>query len=323
MNRILNHVCWAVLIVMYGGWIRAAESSKGSGAAGMVLDDVFASPISALELEALRTIGSVGLSYSVATDDDLDEIVGEISTYSFRRDATQIVRLGCWGDGTLHAHLMDRWMMLQPVEVLEWFDGLRPEEKTSTLIKQVGIAGIHVNSRWAVEWLVSRHQAGETTNEDWLTQLYEATRFEPRRVAELALELQEGAERDALVEHAVQEWAGREPSAVDIWVRGFEESPLKQRLIAAQVLGMAALDILQATTMAATRLNPGSLQNRVVISLVQRWAQNAPMAAGAWVLAFENSTLRKLAVGQLLEQWKLMDPDSSARWALIHTPLSH
>jgi hypothetical protein len=320
MNRFLNPVCWAVLLVISGGWIRAAESSRDPGSADAVLAEVVESPISALELEALRTIGSVGLSYSVATDDDLDAIIAEIPPHSIRRDATRLVRLGCWGEGTLYAHLMERWMMLQPAEVLEWLEGLRPEEKTSTMIRQVGIAGIHANSRWAVGWLVSRYQAGETTDEDWLTQLYEATRFEPGQVAELALELREGAQRDALVEHAVQEWAGREPGAADSWVSRFEESPLKQRLIAAQALGMAALDILQATTMAATRLNPGSTQDRVVIALVQRWAQKAPMAAGAWVLAFENPTLRKLALDQLLEQWKLMDPEASARWALIHSP---
>ncbi len=61
-------------------------------------------------------------------------------------------------------------------------------------------------------------------------------------------------------------------------------------------------------------LEGGIEQDRAAVAIVQRWAQNSPGAAAAWVSQFADGPLRDAAAQNLLVVWTAKDAEAAGKW---------
>jgi hypothetical protein len=76
----------------------------------------------------------------------------------------------------------------------------------------------------------------------------------------------------------------------------------------------AEQDGAAAATLAVNGLVAGEEQDRTVVSIVQRWAQNSPQAAASWVSQFPDIPSREPAVQNLLALWTAQDAKAAGNW---------
>ena len=146
----------------------------------------------------------------------------------------------------------------------------------------------------AAQWARSLSDEGERTLA--LTGIAgEAVRTEPLLALELSRFLPETA-RDGIVERATMEWAASDPEAAVEWARGISGEALRAKVIAGIAIIWSDRDPVGGATMAANELPAGRLQADSIVSVVQRWAQQSPAAAAAWVLRFPDGELRDAAM---------------------------
>ena len=92
------------------------------------------------------------------------------------------------------------------------------------------------------------------------------------------------------------------------------EVNLRERLLAAVAVSSAEKDGAAAATLAVKTLGAGDEQDRAVVSIVQRWAQNSPNAAASWVAQWPDTPARDAATQNLLALWTGQDSQAAAAW---------
>jgi hypothetical protein len=63
-------------------------------------------------------------------------------------------------------------------------------------------------------------------------------------------------------------------------------------------------------------MSQGMDQDRVILSIVERWVQTAPQAASAWVSQFPEDSLGTNAMAGLITLWADQDLATSGKWLL-------
>jgi hypothetical protein len=117
-----------------------------------------------------------------------------------------------------------------------------------------------------------------------------------------------------LLVHSVSQWAGTDSAAAADWAASVPDSSLRQHLLAAVAVASAEQDGAAAATLAVNGLVAGEEQDRTVVSIVQRWAQNSPQAAASWVSQFPDIPSREPAVQNLLALWTAQDAKAAGNW---------
>jgi hypothetical protein len=188
-------------------------------------------------------------------------------------------------------------------------------------IEAVAIAWANQDLERAIEW--GRQLSDQTERQRALICIgFEAARAEPLTALALALELKRGAERDELIRHSVGEWAAIAPEAAAEWADQIEEPLLRARTLAHVATAWAEIEPRAAAKMAIEQLKPGRLQEDTVVSIVQRWAQQQPTDAAAWVTTFGEGDLRAAAFQNLVKLWGEQNAAEAGDWLKTLPPNS-
>jgi hypothetical protein len=218
--------------------------------------------------------------------------------------------------------LLRRWAEKSPTAAAAW---VSQSTESPLALEELQ----EVTSTWAAADLtkagafVDALPAGATKETATLALAYEAARTEPLVALELTSKLSPSQERDALLTHAVSQWAGVDAATAAEWASKVPDHALQQRLLAAVAIASAEKDGAVAAHLAATAMDPGEEQNRTAVSVIQRWAQHSPQAAAAWVLQFPDNPSRNSAVENLMAAWVRQDPGGAGNWlrGLSESPL--
>ena len=143
---------------------------------------------------------------------------------------------------------------------------------------------------------------------------YEAARTEPVAALKLASALPSTPERDALLTHAVSQWAKSDSPTAALWAMKVPDPALRQRLVASVAVVMAERGGDSAVTLAMNGLAAVEDQDRAVVAIVQRWVQHSPQAAAAWVAQFPDVPSRDATVQNLLALWITQDAVAAGDW---------
>lgn len=220
------------------------------------------------------------------------------------------------GAGELGLRFLRRWAEDDPSAAAAWTSRFSEGSEGSgwrAAVEQVAMAWANADLPAATGWVWGL-PAGEARNAATFALAYEAARTEPVAALELASRLPATRERDDLLAHAVSQWAGVDPALASTWAMAEEDPALRQRLVASVAIAVAASDSPAAVVLAVTGLDGGEEQDRAVVSIVQRWVQQAPPGAASWVARFPDLPLREAVVENLLVHWDVRDSAAAAAW---------
>jgi len=209
--------------------------------------------------------------------------------------------------------LVRRWSELDPSDAVAWAAQFPESPIRNDVLEQIAIAWINSNPLHCVNWLQGLPD-GESKRLATLGAAYEVARVDPLTALSLASELSPGSDRDAVVEHAVSQWASQDLVTAEGWVKQISDPELREQLLAAAAIAAAAGNAPEAASLIATSLASGGTQSRAAVSITQRWAQSAPLDAAAWISQFPEIPARDDAVKNLVVLWVEGDSHATAEW---------
>jgi hypothetical protein len=194
----------------------------------------------------------------------------------------------------LTLRLVRRWAENDPQSASEWATQISAGAARGDALDQVAIAWTNQELEAAVEW--ARQLPKMEERQKTLGAIaQEAVRTDPVAALQLAVKLPSDATRDGVILHATSEWATTDASSAVAWAHEIPDETLRGQALAAAATAWGDGDPVAAAKLAATELPPGRLQADTVVSIVQRWAQQDPEQAAAWVRSFPEGELRKTA----------------------------
>ena len=153
----------------------------------------------------------------------------------------------------------------------------------------------------AIAWVGALPQ-DEGKNSALVGLAYEAVRTDPFAALRLAATLPASPARDDLLVHTVSQWAISDADAAAAWARGVPDASLQRRLLATVAVALSVQDGPAAARLASQELSPGEELDRAAVSIIERWGQTSPAAAGTWAAQFPETTrqaaLQNLASAQ-------------------------
>ena len=106
-----------------------------------------------------------------------------------------------------------------------------------------------------------------------------------------------------MVCRAAAEWAVTDQDSALKWAGQIADEALFQRVMGQIAVGSAEQDPIGAATIALRDMSQGLDQDRVIVSIVERWVQTDPKAASAWVSQFPEDNLGRYGVESLVNLW--------------------
>ena len=209
--------------------------------------------------------------------------------------------------------LLGRWAERDARAAATWATEFPEGPIRDNLLEQVAIAWVNADSSEAVVWLLSL-PGGESRQTAMTAAAHEAVRVDPITALSLASELTAGPDRDAILEHAVSQWAHQDFAAASDWVEMISDTDLRQQLLAAVAIAASTEDAPGAARLIANAIPPGETQTRAAVSITQRWAQSSPTDAAAWISQFPEIPARDAAVENLVALWTQADSQATANW---------
>jgi hypothetical protein len=143
----------------------------------------------------------------------------------------------------------------------------------------------------------------------------EAVRTTPVDALRLATELSPGGARDSLIARAAAEWVADDASGATEWARQLPDEALRCETLAAVATALSDRDPVGAASLTVRDLPPGRAQSDAVVSIAQRWAQQDPEKAAAWVEQFPDGELRLAAVENVAAIWSQTNAPQARRWS--------
>ena len=266
------------------------------------------------------TLISIGVFFRHRSASPALSSIGDAGPVTGKRHAPSPQRLFSAGQASLpFAPLADDLESVRqlaesdPPAAATWAARIPAGSARVNAMKAVAIAWANQDVPGAVEW--GRQLSDESERQIALTCVgFEAVRSDPLTALTVAMELNADSERDDLIRHAAGEWAVTARDAAAEWAKQIEDSPLRSRTMAAIAIAWAETDPRAAATLAIEELEPGRVQEDAVVSIVQRWAQQEPADAAAWISNFEEGELRAAAVHNLVKLWADRNPAGAREW---------
>ena len=201
----------------------------------------------------------------------------------------------------LGMRLLHRWAEDDAAAAAGWADSL-PEGKWRTAaLKQAAIAWSNEHLNQAENW--ARSLPDELERDSQLLAIaHEAVRSDPLQALQIAADLPASGSSDELIRRAAMEWASKDAEGAAEWARKIEGTTLREQVLSGVALAWGAHDPIAAATFVVNELPPGRLQTDALVGIVQRWTQNDPVQATAWVKSFPEGTLRREAMASLAQQ---------------------
>jgi len=108
-----------------------------------------------------------------------------------------------------------------------------------------------------------------------------------------------GDKRKQVMSHLVAEWSVQDPEAALDWAKGRNDPDERDEAITGWVTATGEKAPANAATLAADEIRPGAVQNRAVVSVLQRWARTDYEGASKWVEDFPDGALKDDAMREL------------------------
>lgn len=121
----------------------------------------------------------------------------------------------------------------------------------------------------------------------------------PTEALRLARTLEASSARDDIIIRAVGIWALKTPEAALLWTKNIPDERLREQAMTSVAINWAITNPIAAANLAATSLQPGTLQDAAIIAVVQRWSRTDEPGAKAWVTGFPEGKLRQTAMATL------------------------
>ncbi len=216
-------------------------------------------------------------------------------------------------DAQLRMLLVARWVRADAALAADWVEQKWKDSLRDRALKTVSVTWAEIDSVSALEWARHLHDADDRSGV--LTSLaYEIARNDPASASALVAELSHGERRDELAVHLAGLWAATSPSKALEWAASLSGEELRGQVITAITAAWSDSDPVSAATLAVQSLPAGKVQEDAVVSVVQRWAQQDPLKASAWVTAFPEGTLRDTAIQELVKLWADQDSEKAGKW---------
>ncbi len=209
--------------------------------------------------------------------------------------------------------LVRRWAEADAASAAAWTTQLPEGPVRRAALEQVAIAWANTDLPTATAWIQAM-PAGESEQAAAVSLGYEAARSEPVTALSVASALPPSPQRDDLLVHAISQWAAGDSAVAADWAKQVPDVSLRERLLAAVAVSSAEKDGAAAATLAVNDLVAGEEQDRAVVSIVQRWAQNSPSAVASWVAQWPDAPVRDAATQNLLALWTGQDSQAAAAW---------
>ena len=209
--------------------------------------------------------------------------------------------------------LVRRWAQSDAPAVATWTSQLPEGPLRCAVLEQVAIAWANTDLPVTAEWVRALPESDSRVAATRAL-AYEAARAKPVMVLDLAVALPPTRERDDLLVHAIRQWAIGDATTAAAWAMKESDPDLRQRLIAAVAICLAEQDGAAAARLAVSSLDARNEHDRTAVSIAQRWAQNSPQAAAAWVSQFQDVPSRDAAVQNLLALWTAQDAEAAVNW---------
>jgi hypothetical protein len=209
--------------------------------------------------------------------------------------------------------LVRRWAENEPLAAAAWALELRHMPVAELASREVAWAWSESDLGSALAW--ARRIPNLDQREVVLLALgYEAARQDPAQATEIASELRPGPERQDLLVYATGQWAGLRPEEALGWLWGADQGRADPAALAVVAVGASESVPELSLRMAIEKLSAGERQNRSVIAILQRWAQQDPESAADWVARFPTEPLGRIAVRNLVDIWSEQGWDAPAQW---------
>jgi len=259
----------------------------------------------------------------VAKESDLNGAIGAEwilgRATAFGSEAEYEEMLGLLGeDGSvetaeLRQLVVRRWAEVDGAAAARWVGKLPSGAGRRLALKQVAIAWANQDLGAATQW-VEGMAAGAERDGVTLDVGYEAARRAPKAALALAGELEPSRERNDLLVHALSQWAAADAGEAVAWAERVSDAELRQELVATVAVAVAEENGAAAAELVARSLEAGEEQDRAAVSIVQRWAYEAPEGAAAWVAQFPDTAARTAALRSLVEIWTEQNSEAAAQW---------
>jgi hypothetical protein len=209
--------------------------------------------------------------------------------------------------------LIRRWAGLDPSAAGAWAAGVSDLAIQKESLEDVAIVWCQKNPAEALAW-AAQLSPGDGKTAVIISLGYEVARIAPVSSLGLAITLPSSKERDEMVVHGVSQWALANPSAAADWAVQIPDDVLRQRVMAAVGIAWASSDSVSAAAFALNHLTPGAEQDRVVVSIVQRWVQTEPVSTAKWIEQFPAVPVRYIALQNLVAIWAEQNPEAPVNW---------
>lgn len=209
--------------------------------------------------------------------------------------------------------LIRRWTKSDAPAAAEWVDRNLSGAARAGALNAVASAWAETDAAGAEQWARRLTDPDERGN-SLLAIAGEMTADHPSAALALAVDLPPGLARDEFLLHAAGEWAGHDSKSAIEWGQQIQNEELRAQILAAIATSFAEKDPAAAAALAATSLPAGHAQDDAVVSIVQRWVQQAPEQAAAWVAAFPEGRLRDTALEAVVTLWADQDITEAGVW---------
>jgi hypothetical protein len=130
----------------------------------------------------------------------------------------------------------------------------------------------------------------------------------------LAADLPPGPDRSDLITYIAAEWAEKAPQAAAQWATQLADTALREQVLAGITAAWAETNPTAAADWALKSLSPGKPRDDAIMSVVQRWTQQKPDEAAAWVASFPPGALQDTAVEELVKLWTDQNLEAAGAW---------
>lgn len=194
--------------------------------------------------------------------------------------------------------VLRRWLESAASDAAQWVNALPEGKMRQVALVQVAEVWPNISLEEATAWAASLANESER-HRALLAVANEAVRSQPIAALQIAVEFPPAEPRDELICRAAMEWATTDIENALQWARQIPDPGLRNTVLAGEIISWADHDPHAAATFAVTEMGDGRLLDDLIISIVQRWAQQNPKATSDWVTMFPEGQLRATALAIL------------------------
>jgi hypothetical protein len=233
----------------------------------------------------------------------LEKIVSSWPEHEIRNTVAKLLDLPADNSRSeiLRGSLVDRWSRLDPSSAAMWASSLPESSNHLDTITKVALIWNESNPAEAWDWALSL--TPESTRQPTLLALgYEVTRADPALALDRLSVLENGPDRLRFIEHAISNLAATDPDGALNRTSQLNDPVEKNHAMAALAIAWSESVPFAAATLAVEEMAAGPEQDRAFVAVTQRWAQQDPDAARAWVEEFPDGPLKAGAMEQIMQQ---------------------